>query len=586
MKRIISIALSAMIALTLLVLPASAAGYKAGEYEASAQGMMGPVKVKVSFTEDAIAAVEVVEQQETEAITSPAIEGIPRQIVAGQTLAVDAVSGATVTSTAILTAVEDCVLQAGGAPEALKLAAGPAQVEKKQENMTTDVLVVGGGIAGLSAAMSAADAGAKVLLIDKMPALGGTTAISGGFLIAVDSETLKDSGKDDSLERMLNWWDYVMNYNEEGESLYPDRERLIDVLKDTGKTVDYLAANGVVFSGAFEFGDYVCAATEGRGSALVQFMEKSCTDKGVTIVKNCKANALVQKDGQVVGVTAETEEAVITIEAKAVVLATGGLSQNADMMAEYAPGLTYAVSQAAVSNTGDGIRMALEAGAELYPESWGALNGTAIAAAYAAQIGEDAKKLVPDAYLSVNAQGNRYAREKGEFRAALAHDMLKDNQPPYFMILDASDAALQTTLEAGLALGETFKGTTVEELAQAIGAKPEDLAATVKQYNAYAAIGKDEAFGKEAEALIALAAEGPYYAVKLYPTLFGSASGVVTDLQGRVLKADGGVIPGLYAAGEMSNRPFYRKNYVLAASLGLYATMGLRAGAAAAEMLK
>ena len=127
---------------------------------------------------------------------------------------------------------------------------------------------------------------------------------------------------------------------------------------------------------------------------------------------------------------------------------------------------------------------------------------------------------------------------------------------------------------------------TVEELAAAIGAKPEVLAETVKQYNAAAAAGKDDAFGKDPAAIVALAAEGPYYAVKLYPTLFGSASGVVTDLQGRVLTAAGEAIPGLYAAGEMSNRPYYRHNYVLAASLGLYATMGLRAGTAAAEMLK
>lgn len=575
-----------LVALVMLLsvglMPALAAGYQPGTYEAKAQGAMGEITVSVTFTADAITEVKVGDHKETEGIATTPIERIPQAIVDGQTLAVDTVGGATLTSQAILDAVADCVKQAGGDPEALK--AAPAQdadkADKTQETLETDVLVVGGGIAGLSAAMSAADQGAKVLLIDKMPALGGTTTLAGGFLVVVDSKLFDGTDTDDSLDAMLKWWDYVMDYNSTGSSTYPDRDKLINVLKDTGKTVDYLVENGVVFEPFTGFGPYACAAADGRGPGLVQAMQEVCEKKGVQVMLECKATALIVEDGVVVGVNAETRDSDLTITADSVVLATGGLSQNPEMVAQYSPGLTYAVSNAAVSNTGDGIRMALDAGAVMYEDSWGALNGTALAESYTKAVSGAADLSIP-AHLSVNALGKRYADEDAEFRAALCYDMLMDGNAPFYSVFDASDDKLVPALEEGIALGEVLKGDSIEALAEAIGADAAVLTETVARYNALCDKGIDEDFGKNAELMTKLSESGPYYAVKFYPTLFGSASGVVTDNQGRVLNAQGAPIVGLYAAGEMSNRPFYDQNYVLAASLGLYSTMGMRAGAAA-----
>lgn len=173
--------------------------YVAGTYEASADGRNGPVKVSVTFTADAIEEVKIVEHAESNGISDPAISGIPESIVTYQSLGVDVVSGATITSEAILAAVAACVEQAGGDVEALKaVPAGEGEAETLQ-NATVDVLVVGGGGAGLSAALSAAQNGASVILVEKLPALGGNTYRCGGAFNTYDPEGQANNPMDEAL---------------------------------------------------------------------------------------------------------------------------------------------------------------------------------------------------------------------------------------------------------------------------------------------------------------------------------------------------------------------------------------------------
>lgn len=154
--------------------------YKAGTYTASAQGNNGPVELEVTFTADAISSVVVKNQQETEAIASAPLTSIPQAIVDGQTLAVDVVSGATHTSEAILAAAEDCVAQAGGNVEALKTAGNKTAAEKEAKTLDTDLVVVGGGAAGMAATIRAEELGLNVVLVEKMSFMGGAISISGG----------------------------------------------------------------------------------------------------------------------------------------------------------------------------------------------------------------------------------------------------------------------------------------------------------------------------------------------------------------------------------------------------------------------
>ena len=163
--------------------------------------------------------------------------------------------------------------------------------------------------------------------------------------------------------------------------------------------------------------------------------------------------------------------------------------------------------------------------------------------------------------------------------------MIQDANAPFWYIYDSADEAIAAVLEAGAQAGVVAKGETIEDLAREMHVYTSVLKYTYDSYQAAVKEGVDLEFNKSAAFLKDLS-KAPFYAVKVYPTTFGSAGGVTTTEDGRVTRQDGTVIPGLYAAGEMSNRYFYNENYILAASLGLYSTMGRRAGTAAAADAK
>lgn len=202
-KKYLSFGLAAMLALAGCGGSQDSGGtslYKAGTYTATGTGKNGDVQVTVEFTDDAIKSVTIGENSETEAIAKPAFDTIPQEIVDAQSTQVDVVSGATLTSNAIIEAVNDCIVQAGGTvPSA---AAETAAAAKEEKSEATDVLVIGGGMAGMSAALAARDGGADVTLLESASDLGGTVKVAGGYLICVDSELYKDSGADQSLATM------------------------------------------------------------------------------------------------------------------------------------------------------------------------------------------------------------------------------------------------------------------------------------------------------------------------------------------------------------------------------------------------
>lgn len=587
MKKLISLVLALCMLMTVVVLPAMAeATFTAGTYTASAKGVNGDVTVEVTFSETAITDVKVTAHAETPGLSDPAIEKVPAAIKAGNTLAVETVSGATVTSNAILAAVEDCVKQAGGDPEALKTAGEAAEAAKVEKEMTADVVVVGAGMAGMAAALSAQESGAKVILIDKMAVTGGTTNVAGGILVCVDSELFEDDQMPaDSMEAVLAYWDTHMAQSGI-DSGYPDRDRLTNVLADTGKTVDWFVSNGIEFDPApyAASSTYPMALANGGGAGLIKMLEACVTSRGVELITECKATDLVtDENGAVVGVIAETADAVITFKADSVVLCTGGISQNQDLVMKYSPKLVHAglIPTSAVSHTGDGFLMAMEVGAGTFDVFGTPLFTTTFDPAL-----KDATGLSLPAQLGVNNKGLRFGNEAAsagwDMMDYVPSNMIQDANGPFWFVYDSSDAAIAAVLEAGAADGVVAKGNTAAELAVGMHVYTNNFVKTFDDYNAAAAAGTDAEFGKDAAFLKPLAT-APFYAVKVYPTTFGSSGGVTTTADGRVTTQAGDVIPGLYAAGEMSNRYFYNENYILAASLGLYSTMGRRAGAAAAQ---
>lgn len=577
---------AAFLAIALTACSASTASnpFKAGTYQGTAAGRNGDVTVEVKLSESKIESVTVTQQQETKGIADPALEKIPQAIVDQQSLAVDVVSGATITSTAIINASEEAIKSSGADTTALKQKQAASAAAKTERKESTDVLILGAGIAGLTSAISAAESGAKVTIIEKQSSIGGTAAISGGYLIAVESELYKDSGVDDSFETFKTYWNERMAVSGV-TSGYPDDERWTNMIKNTGKTVDWLASIGIQFDQEIfkSFGPYPVAHDVADGPGLVDQLKKACEDKGVKIITDCKATSLVMDGSTVVGAVGETATEKITFSASSVILATGGISQNEELVQKYSPKVTEAGTQsrAASGSTGDGMQLALDAGADDFDEFFTAI--------WATEVDPELVKAVPDAstlstvnQLGINAEGQRFGNEAPVFVDALGSDMIQNGKAPFYFIFDSSDAATTKILEDGVAAGRVFKADTINDLADKLKINGDTLKATYDSYEAMAAAGVDAEFNKPAANLKKLE-KAPYYAVQYVPTTFGSTGGVKTDEQGHVLNNNGEIIKGLFAAGEMSNRYYYNENYVLGASLSFYSTVGRTVGTVAAQ---
>ncbi len=577
MKKIFSLILVLALALTgCSSQPAATAGLlKDGTYTGTGKGNNGDVKVEVVIKSDVIESVTVAEHAETPGISDPAIDGIPAAIVDANSALVDTVAGATNTSNAIIAAVKDCIAQAGGDGETFG-ASEKVEVEKTAKTEEVDMVVVGAGLSGMSAALSAHENGVEnIVIVEKQAAAGGTTSLAGGFFIYVN---------DDNYSEFHNYW-LNERMSESGvEAKYYNDERFEYVVPKTASTVEWLKGQGVSFAEELSpiFGAYNSAMGTAGGAGVVADLVKACEANGIKLITNCKGTELVMDGDAVVGVVAESADEITTYTAKAVVLACGGSGSNEEITAAKSPKVAAAmtINTGAAGNTGDGLAMAVAAGAVEYEEFFSSLACQTMDPAV-----EGSAALPYATQLIVNAKGERFVKEDAsainDKYDATASAMIQGGNAPYWTIYsDANAEDVVAILKAGVEAGTVVSGS-ITEIAGAMGVDAETFDHTFVEYAAAVVAGEDKAFGKAAENLTQDWLLGEtFYAVKIFPTTFGSQGGVKTDFDGRVLNAEGNAIKGLYAVGEMSNREFYNENYVLAASLGLYSTVGRLCGVA------
>ncbi|MEG1116824.1 MAG: FAD-dependent oxidoreductase, partial [Janthinobacterium sp.] len=361
MKKLLTLALC--LALLVFALPAMAAPTD-GAYTASADGNNGPVEVTVTFAGNKIQDIAITQHAETPGICEAALERIPAAIIETQSLAVDMVSGATNTSKAIVAAVEDCIAQAGGDVAAMKAVAGaPQAAVTADETLTYDVIVVGGGAAGIGAAANAADAGASVVLFEKLAHTGGNTLISGGLIYATGTTFQKDAGVEDSVEALVDYW----NDRAEGHA---DKALLTLVAEKSADTIAWLMENGVKLTGPTTAGTSpvprMQSTGEGGGGFILP-MTEAIEKRGVEIRLETPVKALLTDEtGAVIGVEAVAADGhKITAYANGgVVLASGGFDRSEEMKRKYAPSYADEVSFSSIGNEGDGIKMAMAIGAD------------------------------------------------------------------------------------------------------------------------------------------------------------------------------------------------------------------------------
>ena len=416
----------------------------------------------------------------------------------------------------------------------------------------TDVVVLGGGAAGLSAAIEASDEGAKVTLLEKLSMLGGSTLLSGGIMYAAESPVQERAGVEESWEDLADYWIQMA----EGDI---DEEMIRFIAQHSGEAVSWLESHGVEFSEELSEQGVSPAlrghTTTSRGAGFISPLEKAANENGVEILKSTKATKLLtDQNGNVIGTEAEDKDGnKIIINAKSVILATGGFNRNPELLEEYSPVASGQIHYVASGNTGDGLIMAREAGADIVSKN-GVIGfrGVAEDLPYTSALGG----LVFAPNLYVDGNGERFMNEANHY-ALMYKDMVANETGRFYSIFSQENAPVEI-LEEGIQKGYVFKGESIGELAKAIDVPENNFKSAIERFNELAVKGVDEDFGNAA---ITPVQEGILYALKVSPATLGTFGGPRVNLKGEVLNTQGDPIKGLYAVGEVANGQIYKDVY-------------------------
>ena len=605
-KRIAALALAAVMAFGLTACggssssstaasagSAAGSGGVSGEFTGTATGM-GEVSVTVTLTDGVITDCKIVGDSETEGIGSVVIESAADEIVSGNKGAIDVVTGATITSDAINEALA-AALAAAGLDAADFTGSGDAAEVAEDTTVDTDIVIVGAGGAGMTAAIAAVEAGKDVVIIESQAMVGGNSVRSTGGMNAAktpaqdENEFAESAGVEKTLETAAaewadneaitalaatvaeQWAEYQANpvgYFDSVELMELDTligghgtndPALVEALcSNSADAIAWLAEQGIELTSVSSFGGasvkriHRPVDAEGKtisvGSYMIPLLEAKCKEADVAFIMNTTANEiLTDADGAAVGVVATDNKtgATVTVNAGAVILATGGFGANLDMVVEYKPDLAGFMTTNAPGAQGQGIDMAVAIGAGTVDMDQIQIHPT-VEANTAALITEG---LRGDGAILVNAEGNRFTDEVGTRDVVSAAEIAQTGSYSW-LIIDQAMVDASSVIQGYIKNGYTFSGETYEELAEAIGVDPAAFAATMEKWNAAVAAGVDEEFGRTSFANPLDTA--PYYAIKVTAGIHHTMGGLTINPQTQVLAGDGTVIDGLYAAGEVT----------------------------------
>ena len=576
-----------------------------GTYTGEAPGRNGEVKVEVTVDANKILSVKVLETKETAGIGTLAESTLPQEIVAANTAGVDSVSGATLTSAAVINAVK-VVLKKANAGDAYF---EPAKTKKADLTMDlpheADVIVVGAGGAGMVAAATAVDRGAKVIVLEKMAMIGGNTARSEGNMGAVDPEPEKLVDMTPEVEKIvmksLNtkiddpeikaiqdkvraqfkaYKTAKKTYIFDTPELYAlqtliggnnkaDPKLVLMMAKESAKAMQWLDDNSpmtwdhknrkalVMAIGALYPRAHYPVAADGSHistyDAYIAPLAEHVKAAGSHIITQMKVVDLLEKKGRIVGVIAQDKNGQTQIfhASKGVVLATGGYGANKALVEKYNKVSVHQTSNSP-GTTGEVMEAAIDHGATTAGLDWLQIHphGNPKTGALMSNVTGNTQDTP-----YVNKLGQRFADETGR-RDDISYGILKQPDHVGFSIYDQRQLDMKKIrkepVELAIAHGYEFRADSIEELAKMAGIDPEGLKKTIEQYNA-AVRAKDSSKLSVPKAVLGLTVEkAPFYAVPLTPTIHNTMGGLKINTHTQVIGENGKPIPGLYAAGEVT----------------------------------
>lgn len=572
---------------------------KNGTFEGKAYGNNGWLTLEVNIKDNKITDIKTPGQRETKYLGDTAIREIGKDVLQYQTLNVDNIAGATVTSTALKTAIAQAIEKAGGdiaafqkpVPEKIKKVAGITKG-------SADLIIVGAGGAGLSAAVTAKDLGVKnVLVLEKMPVIGGNTLRCASAFNAADPDRQKALPMTETLKEAVVKAINEKPVSEEHAKLMADVKAKYEAYLKSGSktlfdcpewhalqtynggdkvgqiplirqysnnvldTLHWMQSKGSpvmdrVSQGAGALWQRTHQLDAPAGLGLIDPLYQAAVKQGVNFKLGMRVQDLILNDkGRVIGVTA-TDKVGNKYEFTSkdgVILATGGYSQNKEMRQKSAPHLTSEmVSTNQPGATGDGIIIATRHGADTTGMNYVQVYPLATPGTGALQ-GRARKMSGLDDVIDVNKNGERFVKEdarRDEFVAAI-------KKQPGGVVYDINDSSIVKPLnsfnedvETLVSIGRIYKADSLADLAKQLGMPADKLEATVAEFNKMVEAKKDPKFGRKL--FDRPIVKPPFYATPRAPSIHHTMGGLQISTNAQVLDKNGKPIPGLYAAGEVT----------------------------------
>ena len=507
-------------------------------YSATGNGYHGEMTVNVTIEDGKITDVELGDNHETNVVIDRAFPVIRERILEANTADVDSVTAATFSSYAIKTAVADAMQQAGlEAPKVAMQNAEKTATERAAESC--DIVIVGGGPAGLAAAVSAKQTNAdkNVILVEKLDILSGNGKFDMNFFDMINTEAQKAAGNDEWVGEAG-----LAKFLEEKSSNGESAER-IQVWANEEYNLDaWLRAMGVELNYNYGGTNHMAEDNQYSGEVIQAGLEKAAAELGVDVRIGTKGVDLVMEDGACKGVIVTNNAGeTYTINAASTIITTGGFCSNKELLAEYAPGYEVFNTSNQMGTTGDFVKIFEQNGFKM--ENMGKMSFFSnIIVPYRDLTGG------ADMNLLANSEGALLPNKSGMDRGTMIKE--QPNGAAYY-ITDKTGYDSFYRIRKHVGLGYYAEGATLEELAEKLSINAEGLKASVEQYNADAAAGAENA-QIAAVPKRALDAEGPYYGVRVEAANHMTKGGVVCNENAQVLNADDTVVPGLYAAGEVT----------------------------------
>ena len=594
-----------------------------GDFTATAKGFGGDVSVTLTLTDSAITGCTAEGKDETEGVGSQAIAKMPGEIAESGSIAVDGVSGATITSTAIKEAAAAALTAAGLNPDDYKTAV-ENNATAEDSTVDADVVVVGAGGAGMTAAITAAAEGKSVVILESQSMVGGNSVRATGGMNAGKTvyQDENEFGESAGVEKTLKtaaekyadnetitalaktvseqWAAYQANptgYFDSVELMELDTmiggkgindPELVETLcANSADAIDWLDEHGITLHNVSSFGGasvkriHRPVNAEGKtvsvGSYMIPLLEENCKKAGVQILLNTTANEiLTDANGAAVGVKATGASGeTVTVNAKAVVLATGGFGANLDMVVKYKPELKGFMTTNAPGIQGQGIEMAQAIGAATVDMDQIQIHPT-VEANTAALITEG---LRGDGAILINEEGQRFIDEVGTRDVVSAAEIAQTGSYSW-LVVDQAMADASSVIQGYIKKGYTVTGATYEELGKAMGVDAAAFAETMEKWNGYVEAKNDPDFGRTSFANPLNTA--PYYAVKVTAGVHHTMGGLKINANTEVLNEKGEVIPGLFAAGEVTGG-VHGANRLGGNAVADFTVFGRIAGAAASD---